>query len=234
MNKQIRSLLLICVLLHSGCGEPLIVEKYENGNVSLAYYTNEQGERDGHYISYYENGNKRSEGEYRNDKQVDYWRCWYDTGLLLSEGYYNSDGFQNGEWFFYDSTGHLQQREFFQDGIKHGKFTEYYQSGGVKRNGNVVNGKMYGMDTSFYENGIVASVHKWREGIVIDTVREYRRSGSLFSTEIREDSANVVFFIHDSVSGDTLIRHKVVSGRFSDTAIVYRMNKPFKDTIVKW
>jgi antitoxin component YwqK of YwqJK toxin-antitoxin module len=91
-----------------------------------------EGEKDGHWASYYANGQKRSEGSYRlgqkEGRWIQYWpngnkkseatfvggkntgiyTCYYENGNKQWEGYYNpirgnsADGTKQGVWLTYD------------------------------------------------------------------------------------------------------------------------------------
>lgn len=233
MNKRANLNWLIFLLLILGCGNPLIVETYENGNVQFEYYKNEKGEKDGHYISYYENGKKRSEGEYRDSIQVNNWKYWFENGNPLSEGRLNDSGFEEGEWIFYFEAGGIQQREYWKAGMKDGNFTEFYQNGSVRRKGLMSMGQMSGVDSNFFESGILESVSTWRNGKVFGTQKEYTSGGKLLLSEYRDEESPLgMICIHDTATGDTLYKHYVIFGRLSDTAVVYKNNHPFKDTII--
>lgn len=224
---------MLIVLLQFSCGNPLIVEKYANGNPQFEYYQNEKGEKHGHYISYFENGNKRSEGEYNNGIQINKWTYWHESGNLLSEGVLDINGKEEGEWYFYFPNGILQQQEFWKGGVKEGRFVEYYEQGSVKRTGNVRNGFLDGRDSNYFESGILESSRNWENGKVHGFSNEYLASGKLVLSEMRDDDGPFGFIcIHDTITGDTLYKHFVIFGRLSDTAKVYKNNQPFKDTII--
>lgn len=71
---------------------------------------NSKGQPDGVWVSWYENGNKNSQGTYVNGKWHGVYRVWYPNGNLRYTGEYDN-GVRVGVWKFYDSTGTLVNKE---------------------------------------------------------------------------------------------------------------------------
>ena len=71
---------------------------------------NAKGEPEGVWVSWYENGNKNSQGTYENGQWQGVYRVWYPNGNLHYTGEYDK-GVRVGVWKFYDSTGNLVRKE---------------------------------------------------------------------------------------------------------------------------
>ena len=71
---------------------------------------NDSGEPDGVWVSWYENGNKNSEGTYRDGQWHGTYKVWHPNGRLFYSGEYEH-GRRVGIWKFYDSTGVLIRTE---------------------------------------------------------------------------------------------------------------------------
>lgn len=71
---------------------------------------NESGNPDGVWMSWYENGNKNSQGTYRDGLWQGEYKVWYPNGKLFYSGSYDK-GERVGQWKFYDSTGVLLRIE---------------------------------------------------------------------------------------------------------------------------
>ena len=69
-------------------------------------------ERDGVWTSWYENGNKWSQGKYINGKEDGKYSVWYENGKLRYQGQYDM-GRKVGVWEFYDSLGVKKKEENF-------------------------------------------------------------------------------------------------------------------------
>lgn len=73
-------------------------------------------------------GDMKSEGEYRNDRQVGEWTSYYDNGVLAFKGKYNA-GYPDGEHFFYYENGRLREIQSYAAGVQHGDWKKYLETG---------------------------------------------------------------------------------------------------------
>ena len=73
-------------------------------------------------------GDMRSEGEYRNDKQVGEWVSYYDNDKMAFKGKFNV-GYPDGEHFFYYENGKLREIQNYKAGVKHGDWKKYLDTG---------------------------------------------------------------------------------------------------------
>jgi len=62
------------------------------------------GVNDGLFATWYESGQKRSEGYWEDGKKVGKWSSWHSNGQVESEGFYIDDR-KDGLWVSYDETG---------------------------------------------------------------------------------------------------------------------------------
>ncbi len=67
-------------------------------------------------ISYYENGNKRMAGSYKNEKRNGKWSYWYENGKIWSQAYY-SEGVENG----IKTVWHENGQKYYEGTIKDDK-----------------------------------------------------------------------------------------------------------------
>ncbi len=65
---------------------------------------NTQEKRDGKWVSWYENGLKNSEGNYKNGVLDGKYTVWYSNGIVYYKGQYRN-GQKIGTWVFYDTLG---------------------------------------------------------------------------------------------------------------------------------
>lgn len=92
---------------------------------------------------WFENGNKRSEGTFVNNRRSGYWKTYnIDSGNLSSEGDY-ANGQQTGEWKNYNSDGSIKSTVTFRDDLREGPFTEFDSLGQSTNTG------IYKADTIF-------------------------------------------------------------------------------------
>lgn len=82
----------------------------ETGELLMEGPVNEKGEKDGLWKSYYPNGNKWSEGEFKNGVDHGMRKAYYENGQKRFEGKYEN-GRKRGMWIFWDENGKEISRE---------------------------------------------------------------------------------------------------------------------------
>lgn len=103
---------------------------YDDGSLDeTRMYVN--GEGNGPLKSYFKNGKLAEEYTLLNDEKEGQYRSWYYNGQLRSEGMYTA-GQRQGYWYEYNSAGTLMEKEYFIDDERHGP-QEYFHPNGVKR-----------------------------------------------------------------------------------------------------
>lgn len=128
--KYFSVLLLISVFLVA-CGPKKVVEStYKNGNPNVVrYYDKVNGERQlVKEVVYYENENKKLEGDYANNKRSGHWKAWYEDGKLWSEGEYK-DGKRNGPGIVYHENGNKYIESNYSNDEKTGKWRFFDSTG---------------------------------------------------------------------------------------------------------
>ena len=73
-------------------------------------------------------GDMRTEGEYRNDRQVGEWTSYYDNDKMAFRGKFNA-GYPDGEHFFYYENGKLREIQSYAAGVSHGDWKKYLETG---------------------------------------------------------------------------------------------------------
>lgn len=72
-------------------------------------------ERTGHFTYYYEDGQKKSESEYIDDKRTGNWISWYEIGAKESEREYIDDK-RTGKWIIWHENGNIRSETEFKNG----------------------------------------------------------------------------------------------------------------------
>jgi len=72
-------------------------------------------EKQGQFIYYHNNGQKRSEGAYIENKKTGIWTNWYENGNLDSKGEF-INGKRDKTWVWYFKTGQISAKEKFVAG----------------------------------------------------------------------------------------------------------------------
>ena len=109
----------------------------------------DQGREQGLWKEFFEDGNLRSEGNYKDGKREGRWSYYFNNRQEEQVGEY-SKGKPTGEWKKFFADGKLQRKEFYENGKENGIMTEYAPdspeaSGQVIAEGNYVDGKKEGI-----------------------------------------------------------------------------------------
>jgi len=84
---------------------------YESGQLRLVgFYKDHQ--KTGKWMYFYENGNKMAETHFEENLMHGSSTRWHFNGEMHSCGYY-TEGERKGKWFFYDSSGKLTNEQSF-------------------------------------------------------------------------------------------------------------------------
>ncbi len=130
MKRILLFSLLISVAF--GCNRKEVVESsYENGTPKVVKYYHKIGgklvlDRE---VMYYENKQKRIEGEYNNQLRNGIWKAWYENGTIWSVGEYK-DGKRNGEGISYHPNGKIYIEGMYRNDTRVGPW-RFYDTAGV-------------------------------------------------------------------------------------------------------
>lgn len=127
----------IGVMILFGCGPRREFKqvRYPNGQLSEQYYVIKDNKgnylRDGKYLMWYENGQKKAETTFKAEKPEGLYTAWYDNGRKMEEGTYK-DGLPEGPVTMWYENGQKKLEGTFRGGKENGHFT-YYQEDGRKK-----------------------------------------------------------------------------------------------------
>jgi antitoxin component YwqK of YwqJK toxin-antitoxin module len=102
--------------------------------------------------TWHDNGQKKSEGEYRKDQRHGKWTWWHASGKKKEEGEYK-DGELNGKWTLWHDNGFKELEGEYKDGKFQGKLTIWYANGQKARQVEYKDGKMVGKATCWDKAG---------------------------------------------------------------------------------
>ena len=134
----------------------------KDGNGKFTYY-------------WYENGQKISEGTYKNGRKDGLWTRWYENGQKENEGNYKN-GKHDGIWTYWDKNdgkGYKGKVERKVD--EDGYFFNSYSDGLLipKSHYRAKDGKAEGLVTQWYDNGNKKSEGTYKDGREISSKRWY-------------------------------------------------------------
>ncbi len=139
---------------------------YINNKIQMiGYYQSKRFEvKHGHFIYYYENGQKSSEGEYLKDQKEGQWSYWYESGKLKEKDYFESGFIYSTEGF--NKNGKIRYSGKFRYGERHGKWTYWNTDGRITLEGNYKRGQRSG-EWIRYFNDSKMKIH-YKNGVIED------------------------------------------------------------------
>ncbi len=116
---------------------------YSKGKVIGEGIVDAEGRRQGPWKEYYETGELRSQGSYKDGKREGDWVFFYRDGKEEQRGSYHK-GKPDGEWKWLFNNGMTWREEVFYDGLEEGQAVEYNDTGKVVAAGNYISGEREG------------------------------------------------------------------------------------------
>ena len=162
--------------------------------------------KDGPFQKYYENGQLKIEGYYKNNKKVSIWKEYHDNGQLSNVYTYDANGKKTGYGESYYKNGNLNTKSApLNDGVvvykkyheetkalvhefykgprekKEQKmiFLGYYENGSLKTKAHIINGELQGLWTQYY----VTSEKEWEvnyaNGYKLGSYKLFYKNGNI-------------------------------------------------------
>lgn len=134
---------------------------YPSGKVSNSIIYKNDKIKDGTYISYYDNGQKKEENSYRNEKLEGKYVSYFDNGQIEQTATY-SEGKVNGPVLSYHKNGQLANKMDFTDGFKTGESISYDEYGKMSFKLNYIKGKAEGDGSYYNDSGKVYGIINYK------------------------------------------------------------------------
>jgi len=152
----------------------------EKSDLKKVYYgTLLYGKKDGFFTTWYENGQKESEGTYKGGEKDGFFDTWYENGQKESEGTYKNgkeDGLSTG-WY---ENGQKKSKTITADRLSAGrvvKSTTWYENGQKKSEATTIDGERVGLSASWYEKGQKKSEGTYKDGKLVGLSFSWYESG---------------------------------------------------------
>ena len=215
---------------------PVIAQSVKPETDTVINRIDENGLKQGCWVTHYENGNKKYEGFFKDDKPAGTFtryyqdkgiqsilefrdngqkasaKIYYNNGNLAAEGEY-VEQLKHGEWKYYSyykST--LSYTENYNHGEKHGISTVYYPSGKVSEILNFSNNKEHGNWIQYFENGRISLKSTFKEGKLHGDYMQYHPSGMSFVTgKYNQNKRDGEWFVYDE-KGEQVVQFDFVMG----------------------
>ncbi len=130
----------------------------------------------GQYLSYFQSGNPKVTGTYKNGQPSGSWIYFFENGGKKSEGML-IQGIADGNWTYYFESGQIRAKGLLEKGQKAGYWTNYYENGTEKNSGSYYLGKKEGIWNYFFEDGSLKAQAYFEEGN--GNYKEFYPSGSV-------------------------------------------------------
>ncbi|MBK1972238.1 toxin-antitoxin system YwqK family antitoxin [Campylobacter sp. TTU_617] len=196
--KKFLSVCSIVAVLLSGCGsdfpgQPSDVvrvqqNKYPSGNLKEEIPYNKESRIHGLKRTFYDNGQLKTEENYKNGKKDGVRKQYSREGQLLEEmNFKDNRGY--GNFVRYYNNGNIRAKgkllNFDEDGMPEfeGSYNEYYQDGKPALEYNFDNkGKQDGIQKTFNEDGSLESEENYKNGIK-NGIFKYYKNGEIVKEE---------------------------------------------------
>ena len=120
-----------------------VEDRFPGGQIQMTgtYKSIRPDNKDGHFVYWYENGEKQMACYYRDNILQGPLREWYSSGQ--PESYQDfSGGLLDGEFTSWREDGSLKLKARYHKGEKHGNFQSFYPNGKMVRNDYFENGQL--------------------------------------------------------------------------------------------
>ena len=156
--------------------EGRVIEYYENGQKE-SEGNFKDGKEEGLHTGWYDSGQKESEinfkdGDYHGKKTV-----WYENGQKESEENWKDDN-KNGKLTTWYENGQIESESYFKDHNEDSKWTNWFENGQIHSEGCSKNGQWDGKHTYWYENGQKEAETIYKNGIR-EKSTEWNEAGEL-------------------------------------------------------
>lgn len=116
------------------------------------------------YAAYYDNGQKKVQGNRDGKTKLGEWTYYYDNGEVMREGVYQ-DGVPVGEWTEFYRNGQEKSVVAYvikgEDSFRNGVWVEYHKNGAQKITGSYRLGRKAGLWKEYNTLGIEVKKHSY-------------------------------------------------------------------------
>lgn len=136
-----------------------------------------QGERNGQWIRFFEDGTIYQIESYIKDV-IQSRFVYFENGFLQEVNFYENN-LPSGSWLFFHENGSLIELQQWLAGKKEGTWVNYYENGKIAVEENYKNDKKDGLFISYYENGQVKEQGLNFNGLLEGQMFEYFQDGTI-------------------------------------------------------
>ena len=139
---------------------------------------NENGEKEGSWVGYHENGNIKYKGQFVKDKEVGIFNYYdYSGNLLIKLNYIDPGTMSQVE--IYDANGVIKSTGYYLNKEKHGVWVSYNIKKEKISQEQYRKGLLNGDCIYYYNNGVVSETYYYIDGFREGAAEMFYRSGHL-------------------------------------------------------
>ena len=127
----------------------------------MTFANYEDGELEGRYVEYDEEGHPVTEGDYTAGYEEGVWK--YVNGTSIETGKYEG-GLREGIWKTWFENGKIASEIQYSDDLLDGKYTLYWENGNIRLTGKYEHGLQEGIWQLYNEDGILEITTLFSEG----------------------------------------------------------------------
>ena len=161
-------LTILCLLILVSCSpEPKEVSSDQLvERQGITYEVNSQTPFTGGKVSYHDNNQLKTKGNYIDGKRDGLWENFFSNGQLSITSNYKN-GKQDGLQEIFYENGQLKMKGNLKDGKLDGLWEDFYSNGQLESRGNLMDGKLDGLREYYHENGSIES-YCYKNGEEVD------------------------------------------------------------------
>jgi antitoxin component YwqK of YwqJK toxin-antitoxin module len=196
------------------CTVPLCIYAQQTGEDTVINYTDINNNKQGKWIKYYDNDQKRYEGFFIDDQPVDTFihyhrngelkarqifnddgssrtKMYWDNGNIAAKGNFNKKKEKDGKWIYYFETGDKESEVTYSDGTMDGEKTDYYKNGQVLMEVEYKDGVKDGEYTFYFDSGQVREKGFYSNGLRHGEFVYYEPNGVMYEKGIYRNGKRV-------------------------------------------
>jgi len=133
------TILIAMLMAIGGCSNEVPSDKLQDRN-GVYYEVNSQTPFTGIAVDYYENGQLKERGNYKDGEREGTVELYYPSGQLFVTGNLK-DGERDGLYENYRANGQLNEKTNYKDGEADGLYETYFENGQLEFKSNYKDGK---------------------------------------------------------------------------------------------
>jgi hypothetical protein len=157
-----------------------VITTFDNGNIKKNYFIDVNGNKEGKYIEYHENGNVHIKWTYHDDKK-------------------------EGECIWYYEGGNVEVKCNYHNDHSEGECIHYYENGCVCEKSNYHNNKLEGEYIWYYENENIKLKCNFHDNKIEGEFFEYDESSQLIKHRIYENDHIVKYLLGEYINNVILL-----------------------------